>query len=226
MSGRGTSTSPREKSASPRRAAIRGGAGDLWDDISVEVTPRGVAAVRLDASGRQAHLPRSESGEETADGAAAFADDARAIAGLADDARAIATLAADPPPADRLATDAVRQLREYLRGDRTDFELPLDLTGVTPFRRRVFEALLDVPFGSTVSYKELARRVDCKSARAVGQAVGSNPIAVIVPCHRVVTSDGRLGGYSGGLSRKVALLGIEGIEAGSDSFSSRIVPAA
>lgn len=169
-----------------------------WDDVSVDVTSRGVAAVRLDGRGSPARRPPSGR----------------------DDSEANDTTDDDP-----LATEALKQLREYLHGDRTRFELPLDLTGATPFRRSVFEALLRVPFGTTVSYKELARRVGCDSPRAVGQAVGSNPLAIIVPCHRVVTSDGRLGGYSGGLDRKVALLGIEGIVAGSDSFASRISPA-
>ena len=109
-----------------------------------------------------------------------------------------------------LARAGARQLEEYLRGRRTRFDLPLDLTGATPFRRRVLAALLDIPYGECRSYGEVALRVGCASPRAVGGAVGWNPLPIIVPCHRVVGSDGGLGGFSGGLWRKRALLALEG----------------
>lgn len=125
-----------------------------------------------------------------------------------------------------LAEAALKQIREYLQGLRTSFELPLDLQSASPFRGFVLRKLLRIPFGETVSYGELANRVGCDSARAVGQAVGWNPLPILVPCHRVVTHEDRLGGYSGGLDRKVALLRLEGIEAMGASFSSRIaIPA-
>jgi len=105
---------------------------------------------------------------------------------------------------------AVAQLREYFSRLRREFDLPLDLRG-TPFQQQVWRELRKVPYGQTVSYGELARRVGRPgAARAVGQAVGANPIPIIVPCHRVVGADGSLVGYGGGLEIKSALLRLEG----------------
>ncbi len=87
---------------------------------------------------------------------------------------------------------------------------PLSPKG-TEFQQRVWEALLDVPCGSTLSYGELARRLGCKSARAVGGAVGRNPISILIPCHRILGSGGKLTGYAGGLERKKYLLELENI---------------
>lgn len=100
------------------------------------------------------------------------------------------------------------QLDEYLRGERRAFDLPLAFEG-TSFQERVWRALVDIPFGTTTTYGEIARRVgetDWKAARAVGAAAGQNPIAVIVPCHRVIGADGSLTGFGGGLPRKRWLL--------------------
>ncbi|MER7013359.1 methylated-DNA--[protein]-cysteine S-methyltransferase [Saccharopolyspora sp. NPDC000359] len=103
----------------------------------------------------------------------------------------------------------VEQLAEYFAGRRTDFDLPLDLIG-TPFQQRVWHALREIPYGETVSYGELAARIGRPSAsRAVGLANGKNPISIIVPCHRVVGSDGNLTGYGGGIDRKRSLLDFE-----------------
>lgn len=111
---------------------------------------------------------------------------------------------------DPLLADVRAQYLAYEDGRLRDFDVPLRLEG-TPFQRRVWQALLDVPFGRTISYGELARRIGAVPAvRAVGAAVGRNPVAVIVPCHRIVGSDGSLTGYAGGLDRKQALLVIEG----------------
>ncbi len=89
------------------------------------------------------------------------------------------------------------------------FELPLDLRG-TPFQRAVWEALQEIPYGETRSYAEIARRVGQPNAvRAVGAANGANPVALIVPCHRVIASGGKLGGYGGGLALKGKLLAME-----------------
>lgn len=105
--------------------------------------------------------------------------------------------------------DVVAQLGEYFAGERTRFEVPMALEG-TDFQRRVWSELCAIPYGRTISYGELARRVDNPRApRAVGSANGRNPIAVIVPCHRVIAGDGSLGGYGGGLERKVVLLELE-----------------
>ncbi|HVC12073.1 MAG TPA: methylated-DNA--[protein]-cysteine S-methyltransferase [Burkholderiales bacterium] len=104
---------------------------------------------------------------------------------------------------------ARRELAEYFGGRRTRFEVPLAAEG-TPFQRAVWKAIAGVPFGETISYAELARRAGRPgSARAAGAATGRNPIGVIVPCHRIVGSDGSLTGYAGGLDRKRALLALE-----------------
>ncbi len=104
---------------------------------------------------------------------------------------------------------AVEQLRAYFDGKLTRFDLPLKLHG-TPFQQRVWQALCSIPSGTTCTYGAIARAVGAPEAvRAVGAAVGRNPISVIVPCHRVVGADGTLTGYAGGLDRKRALLALE-----------------
>jgi methylated-DNA-[protein]-cysteine S-methyltransferase len=103
----------------------------------------------------------------------------------------------------------LNQLREYFDGKRKVFELTFDLEG-TPFQQRVWQALLTVPFGKTRSYMDIARALgDPKAIRAVGTANGSNKIAIIIPCHRIIGSDGSLTGYAGGLHRKKWLLDFE-----------------
>jgi methylated-DNA-[protein]-cysteine S-methyltransferase len=105
--------------------------------------------------------------------------------------------------------DAAKQLAAYFAGELKAFDLPLALAG-TPFQKRVWAELRRIPFGETISYLELARRVgNPKASRAVGSANGQNPVAVIVPCHRVIASDGTLGGFGGGLDRKEWLLNHE-----------------
>ena len=108
--------------------------------------------------------------------------------------------------------EAVRQLGEYFAGERTAFALPLDLTHGTPFQQSVWQALLAIPQGATTSYGELGRRLGRpRAARAVGAAVGRNPVSIVVPCHRVVGTGGALTGYAGGLERKTALLELESL---------------
>ena len=105
--------------------------------------------------------------------------------------------------------EAKRQLREYFDGDRRDFDLPLAPVG-SEFQRRVWDELRRIPYGETVSYGELARRIGRPTAsRAVGAANGRNPLAIVVPCHRVIGSDGTLIGYGGGLPVKETLLAHE-----------------
>jgi methylated-DNA-[protein]-cysteine S-methyltransferase len=105
--------------------------------------------------------------------------------------------------------DVRRQLEEYFAGERTSFDLKLRFDG-TAFQRTVWHALTEIPYGETISYGELARRIDRPDrARAVGTANGQNPIAVIVPCHRVIGADGKLVGYGGGLDNKRRLLELE-----------------
>jgi methylated-DNA-[protein]-cysteine S-methyltransferase len=103
-------------------------------------------------------------------------------------------------------THVVEQLDAYFAGTLTDFELPITMRG-TDFQRRVWAGLREIPYGETISYGELARHVgNPKASRAVGLANGRNPVAIIVPCHRVIGADGSLTGYGGGLDRKVWLL--------------------
>lgn len=105
--------------------------------------------------------------------------------------------------------NAVEAVQQFLAGRRRDLDLPLDLRG-TPFQLAVWSALREVGYGETVSYAELARRAGHPSAmRACGAANGANPLPLFVPCHRVVASDGSLGGFTGGLPLKRALLAIE-----------------
>lgn len=107
---------------------------------------------------------------------------------------------------------AVAQLTAYFAGERTTFDLPLDLRAGTAFQQSVWDALLAIPRGGTTSYGELARRLGKpQAARAIGAAVGRNPVSVVVPCHRVLGTDGTLTGYAGGLERKTALLQLEGV---------------
>ena len=108
-----------------------------------------------------------------------------------------------------LLDSAERQLGEFFDGSRRDFDLPLDHPG-SPFQERVWGELRAIPYGDTLSYRELGERVDAAPAwRAVGRANGSNRLAVIIPCHRVVATGGSLGGYGGGLAAKRLLLDLE-----------------
>jgi methylated-DNA-[protein]-cysteine S-methyltransferase len=105
--------------------------------------------------------------------------------------------------------EAIRQLQAYFRGELKEFDLPLRMEG-TEFQLRVWNALRAIPYGETISYAQLARRIgNPKAVRAVGLANGSNPIPIIVPCHRVIGSDGSLTGFGGGLSTKKMLLDLE-----------------
>jgi len=108
------------------------------------------------------------------------------------------------------ALEAAEQLRAWVRGERRSFDLPLAPEG-TAFQREVWEALQAVPFGATATYGELAKAVGrpVGAARAIGAANGANPIAIVVPCHRVIGADGTLTGYAGGLERKRWLLAHE-----------------
>ena len=108
--------------------------------------------------------------------------------------------------------ECIRQLDEYFSGNRKDFTLPLALEG-TNFQCSVWKALQTIPYGQTISYKQLAERVENpKACRAVGSANGRNPIAIIIPCHRVIAANGTLGGYAGGLDIKTILLTLEGVD--------------
>jgi methylated-DNA-[protein]-cysteine S-methyltransferase len=112
---------------------------------------------------------------------------------------------------DPLLRKAIAQLDDYFAGRRASFDLPLDLQAGTPFQQSVWKALLAIPRGATTNYGALSREIGAPAAaRAVGAAVGRNPVSIVVPCHRVLGSGGSLTGYAGGLERKSALLKLEG----------------
>ena len=135
--------------------------------------------------------------------------DGRSIVALGYDAP-FAEPVSPPPDAARELLDALRaQLDGYFAGHRTVFDLPLAPAG-TPFQRSVWTALCDVRYGETASYAQIAQRVGSPAAvRAVGAANGRNPIAIVIPCHRIIGSNGTLTGYAGGLDRKRMLLALE-----------------
>lgn len=108
-----------------------------------------------------------------------------------------------------LIKEAFKQLNEYINGERKLFDLPLDPQG-TQFQMKVWKALQEIPYGATCSYKEIAEKVgNVKACRAVGMANNRNPIAIIIPCHRVIGANGKLVGYGGGLHIKERLLNME-----------------
>ncbi|NLX63372.1 MAG: methylated-DNA--[protein]-cysteine S-methyltransferase [Clostridiaceae bacterium] len=119
-----------------------------------------------------------------------------------------------------LIRKASRQIDEYLKGDRKIFDLPIFAVG-TPFQQMVWEALKTIPYGETRSYKDIAVQIGkAKACRAVGMANNRNPIAIIIPCHRVIGSKGALVGYGGGLDIKKHLLGLEGKKIVGDKIIS------
>ncbi len=108
--------------------------------------------------------------------------------------------------------NALKQLREYFDENRTTFSVPLDLQ-MPPFYKKALLAVIKIPYGKTVSYQEIARRAgNAKASRAAGSANANNPIAIFIPCHRILASDGTLGGYGGGLDKKMILLEHEGLD--------------
>lgn len=104
-----------------------------------------------------------------------------------------------------------RQIRAYFDGEKVEFDTPMHLSG-TDFQKRVWEAMARIPYGEVLSYGELAHRIGCRAYRAVGQACHRNPLPLIVPCHRVIASGGRLGGFGGGEDIKRRLLAFEGVD--------------
>lgn len=129
--------------------------------------------------------------------------------------RLASRLGADPveAPGSPLLAEAIRQFTAYFAGERHEFELPLDWSLISGFNRQVLRELASgVPYGAVVGYGDLAGRVGRPgAAQAVGAAMGANPLPVVVPCHRVVESDGGLGGFGGGLETKRKLLALEGV---------------
>ena len=112
---------------------------------------------------------------------------------------------------DTFFTKTIQQLKDYFKGNRKSFDCKLDLSFGTPFQQKVWKTLLKIPYGETQSYQWVAQHIGKPLAsRAVGQANGRNPIPIIVPCHRVVSADGGLGGFSSGIHNKKKLLKLEG----------------
>ncbi|QHS50662.1 methylated-DNA--[protein]-cysteine S-methyltransferase [Edaphobacter sp. 12200R-103] len=112
-------------------------------------------------------------------------------------------------PGQKVLVETEKQLTEYFAGERREFELPLDMRG-TQFQKDVWDALVGIPFGETRSYGDLARQLGNPAAsRAVGAANGKNPISIVVPCHRVIGSSGKLTGFAGGMDIKAHLLAME-----------------
>lgn len=119
--------------------------------------------------------------------------------------------AAAQSPAARHLAETAKQLDEYFAGKRMEFDVPLDMIG-TEFQRGVWKELYAIPFGKSVSYAQHAQKLgNPKALRAVGSAIGKNPVSIIVPCHRVIGTSGAVTGYAGGLDRKRFLLALEGI---------------
>lgn len=170
-----------------------------WGWCAARVTEAGVAALELPMASRERALrATARLGAGKGESVRAFALDARPAAV----ARELG----------RLAGEVVRQVRAYFEGRLQEFDLPLDWSGSTDFRRTVWQALLALPFGATTSYGEMARSLGRpRGARAVGGAVGANPTPLLAPCHRVVGSHGELGGFSaeGGVATKQRLLTFE-----------------
>lgn len=178
---------------SRRRAAIDPGGGSgrplFWHAFS---SPLGLLRMAQSDAGRLVVLSIGGSEEAFLNEVAAYGEPQR-------DPKALASI--------------VLQLEEYFEGRRFGFDIPWDLGSLTPFQQAVLHATAEIPYGVVRSYKEIAEAVGKPhAARAVGQALGMNPIAIVIPCHRVIASDGTLGGYSGagGLAVKEQLLRLEG----------------
>ena len=182
-------------------------------ELVLTACDEGLLEVRLPASGSP--LPRAAAGgSDVATGPGNDVATGPGAAGVPSNPAPIGDVEpafVSPPQEPRLSADAVlaaarRQLTEYFAGRRRTFVLPLSVTG-TEFQCRVWEALSEVAYGATVTYGQLARSIGKPgAARAVGAALGRNPLAVVVPCHRVVAAGGGLGGFAGGLARKRLLL--------------------
>jgi methylated-DNA-[protein]-cysteine S-methyltransferase len=116
--------------------------------------------------------------------------------------------------------EAVSRIREYLRGKTVEFSDQLDLSAGTEFQRQVWSSCRSIPYGQTRSYGWIAKQIGKPGAsRAVGNALGKNPVPIIIPCHRVLAAGGAIGGFSGGLATKRKLLALEGIEVPSSPLS-------
>lgn len=134
----------------------------------------------------------------------------KAILWKTDDLKTLKMLSAQHHENFPILSKATQQLQEYFANKRHQFDLPFDLQG-TDFQKRVWRALLNIPYGQTMSYLDIANKIHHpKAVRAVGMAIGKNPLSIMVPCHRVIGSNGKLTGFAGGLEIKKFLLNLEG----------------
>ena len=122
-----------------------------------------------------------------------------------------AEIAADSENLPEVLKKAILWLKKYFSGEQPAIDFPLAPKG-TPFRQKVWEFLLSIPYGQTITYGEISKALNTGCAQAVGGAVGHNPISIIIPCHRVIGTNGNLTGYAGGIDKKIRLLEIEGVD--------------
>ncbi len=168
-------------------------------EIQVHTSPRGITKIVIRKPSRKHAKPLPAIGHEKSRG----------------------DIIQDAAQSEEIAERSIEQLRDYFKGRRREFDLPLDLRGYSTFLRRVWRETLKIPFGEVRSYKWLAERAgNPRAVRAVGQAMRRNPIPIIIPCHRVVKNDGSLGGYFGGLELKRKFLELEGVKINNN----RVIP--
>jgi len=201
-------TDQRDCPAMGGQAVVRPGSFDPTAGVMAGIPIKKIKVHKRDLCSGDLFAPNAE--RATPDRAAAAADPQAARGGVLQDGPQ-PMQAQTPEPALAIFRQAQTEIQQYFAGLRTQFSVPLALEG-TEFQKRIWNALLDIPYGHTVSYGDVARAAGflARYGRSVGTAVGRNPISIIVPCHRVLSSAGALAGYGGGLERKVALLRREG----------------
>ncbi|RYF39993.1 MAG: methylated-DNA--[protein]-cysteine S-methyltransferase [Comamonadaceae bacterium] len=177
--------------------------------IILAATGKGLAGLWFDG---QRHLPPELLAPTLGTDLSSLPPGGAALARGGPSRRAAGPIAWPAAPDHPVLKKVIRQLTDYFAGKRTQFDVPLDLAYGTAFQQSVWQALLKIPAGGTASYSEVSVRIGKPAAvRAVGAAVGRNPVSIIVPCHRVMGAGGALTGYAGGLHRKSALLKLEGV---------------
>jgi len=193
----------------------KGGKVRLSTDCRIKkvifVTPLGWVGVAASERGiRRVILPKMDKGEVEQELAESSSAGAACRSSHRPRSPFFAGEGLDAGGVDRILAKAVKLLKRYFSGARVSFDLPLDMRYHTPFRQAVWKATAEITHGETQSYAWIAKRVkNPKAARAVGQAMGANPIPIIVPCHRVISSAGKLGGFSAGVGMKKKLLELE-----------------
>jgi methylated-DNA-[protein]-cysteine S-methyltransferase len=218
---KGSEGDPRPRSGSPEGVSAELRPGFRFQPgESIEARSRRAAAQLAEAAGREGLLDVAYGFAESPFGRLMVAVTPRGLIRLdypdRDLDRSLEELASEVSPRileSPRATDRVRrELEEYFEGKRRRFGIPVDLSPVQGFRRKVLDQTARIPYGSVSTYREVAARAGSpRGMRAAGNALGSNPVPIVVPCHRVLRAGGALGGYTGGLDRKVTLLRLEGV---------------